>query len=65
MLKAATDYLMDADPHSPTPYLVRRAIAFRDMSFTDLLEELVDDERQRNHLFRLMGLGEGGSPTTD
>ncbi|MFC3229490.1 type VI secretion system protein TssA [Marinibaculum pumilum] len=65
MLKAATDYLMEADPHSPTPYLVRRAIAFRDMSFTDLLEELVDDERQRNHLFRLMGLGEGGSPTTD
>lgn len=64
MLQAAADYLVEADPHSPAPYLVRRAIGFRDMTFTDLLQELVDDERQRNHLFRLLGLGEGATPSS-
>lgn len=64
MLQAAADYLVESDPHSPTPYLVRRAITFRDMTFTDLLEELVDDERQRTHLFRLLGLGEGVTPSS-
>ncbi len=61
MLEAVADYLVEADPHSPAPYLVRRAVAFRDMSFTDLLEELVDDDRQRTHLFRLLGLGDGAT----
>lgn len=64
MLQAAADYLVEADPHSPTPYLVRRAVAFRDLSFTDLLDELVDDERQRIHLFRLLGLEQGDAQSS-
>ena len=51
-----TDFLMEHDPHSPTPYLLRRAVSFKDMTLADLISTLVDDEWQRTNLLKLMGM---------
>jgi type VI secretion system protein ImpA len=56
-LEVISKYLMDIDPHSPTPYLLRKAVSFRDMTFADLLTTLVDDEWHRSNLLKLMGVG--------
>ena len=37
MLTEAADYLLIHEPHSPTPYLVKRAVAWGHMSLTELL----------------------------
>lgn len=58
MLEKIAAFLQEKDPHSPAPYLLRRVISFRDMAFTDLLGVLVDDDRQRVHLFKLLGVGQ-------
>ncbi|MDC1427362.1 type VI secretion system protein TssA [Rhodospirillaceae bacterium] len=56
-LEEISKYLMATDPHSPTPYLLRKAVSFRDMTFADLLTTLVDDEWHRSNLLKLMGVG--------
>ena len=56
-LAKITAYLMEVDPHSPTPYLLRKAVSFRDMTFADLLTVLVDDEWHRTNLLKLIGVG--------
>jgi len=58
VLEALGARLVELDPHSPAPYLARRAGAFRNQTFADLGMHFVDDERMRKHLFRLLGLGE-------
>lgn len=65
MLGRIADFLQQREPHSPVPYLLRRAIAFKDMTFTDLLGYLVDDDRQRVHLFKLLGVFEPGEDKKD
>ena len=39
MLDAAADYLLRAEPHSPAPYLVKRAVTWGRMPLQDLLKE--------------------------
>lgn len=56
-LEEISKYLMATDPHSPTPYLLRKAVSFRNMTFADLLTTLVDDEWHRSNLLKLMGAG--------
>ncbi|MBT5911912.1 type VI secretion system protein TssA [Rhodospirillaceae bacterium] len=56
-LEEISKYLMATDPHSPTPYLLRKAVSFRNMTFADLLTTLVDDEWHRSNLLKLMGVG--------
>ena len=67
VLEALSARLVELDPHSPSPYLARRAGSFRNQTFADLVMHFVDDERMRKHLFRLLGLGEEmaaeGAPT--
>jgi type VI secretion system ImpA/VasJ family protein len=40
-LSEIADYLMKIEPHSPTPYLIRRAVSWGEMSLAELLKELV------------------------
>jgi type VI secretion system protein ImpA len=40
-LREAAEFLLRTEPHSPVPYLVRRAIAWGGMSLSQLLEELL------------------------
>ena len=46
MLSEAADYLLIHEPHSPTPYLVKRAVSWGHMTLTELLEELIGDEQK-------------------
>ena len=57
-LSALGERLAELDPHSPAPYLVRRAAALKDQTFADLVMLLADDDRQRQHLFRLLGISD-------
>lgn len=59
MLKAAADYLARIEPHSPTPYLVRRAISWGSMSLADLLRELLRDNADLPTVYTLLGIREG------
>lgn len=60
-LEAAAAYLERAEPHSPAPHLVRRAIAWGSMSLGELLEELLKDGYDLKSLRALLGLaGDGG-----
>ena len=58
VLEAVAARLAELDPHSPAPYLAQRAASFRDQTFADLVMHFVDDERMRQHIFRLLGVGE-------
>jgi len=59
-LTALADRLAEIDPHSPAPYLARRAAGLKDQTFADLVMLLADDDRQRQHLFRLLGISDEG-----
>ena len=58
MLAEAADYLMKTEPHSPTPYLIRRAIAWGGMSLGELLQQILRNPGELGELYRLLGLDE-------
>jgi type VI secretion system protein ImpA len=60
LLAMASDYLMKAEPHSPSPYLVRRAVAWGSMSLDELLQELVSSEQDLTQLYSLLGMSKMG-----
>lgn len=55
-LAEAADFLLRTEPHSPTPYLVRRAIAWGDMSLVELLDELVQHKDTMKDIRELLGV---------
>lgn len=55
-LSAIADYLQKIEPHSPTPYLIRRAVAWGSMPLTDLLQELMEGNGNVAEIFRLLGI---------
>ncbi len=57
-LAEAADYLLRTEPHSPTPYLVRRAVSWGNLSLTDLLRELVQNEGDLKTIYALLGVRE-------
>jgi type VI secretion system ImpA family protein len=57
-LAEAADYLLRTEPHSPTPYLVRRAVAWGGMSLGELLEELVQTDSDLKAIYTLLGMRE-------
>lgn len=59
LLQAAANYLQATEPHSPTSYLVRRAVAWGEMSLTELLSELSRDSNQIESVFSLLRLRDG------
>jgi type VI secretion system protein ImpA len=54
LLAEAADFLARTEPHSPTPYLVRRAIAWGSMSLEQLLPELIRNGGELTEIFRLL-----------
>lgn len=56
-LSEAADYLARTEPHSPTPYLVRRAILWGGMKLEDLLPELVRNSTELTEIYRLLQMG--------
>ena len=54
LLAEAADFLSHTEPHSPTSYLVRRAIAWGSMSLEELLPELVRNQSELSEIYRLL-----------
>ena len=55
-LAESAEYLLRTEPHSPAPYLVRRAIAWGGMSLAELLEELLNENADLRTVYRLLGI---------
>lgn len=54
-LAEAADFLAQLEPHSPTPYLVKRAITWGSMPLVDLLKEIVNDPNDYRQIMQLLG----------
>lgn len=59
MLHEAAAYLKQIEPHSPTPYLVLKAVAWGDKTLDDLLREFVRDGLNLEALFTILGIEHG------
>jgi type VI secretion system protein ImpA len=57
-LAEAAEYLARTEPHSPAPYLVRRAIKWGGMELTELLPELVRNDSELAEIYRLLQMPE-------
>lgn len=57
-LAAAADYLMKTEPHSPTPYLVKRAVSWGNKTLPEVLQELVHDQNNLAFIYNLLGLNQ-------
>lgn len=57
-LAEAAEYLSRIEPHSPTPYLVKRAILWGSLSLPELLPELVRNQAELSEIFRLLQIGD-------
>lgn len=55
-LNEAADYLLRTEPHSPVPYLVKRAISWGNMSLAELLGEFVSSADDLVAIYRLLGI---------
>lgn len=56
LLEAAAAYLQATEPHSPTPYLVRRAVAWGQLSLPDLMQEVLREEGDIGRFFSMLGI---------
>ena len=59
MLEEAAAFLQRTEPHSPTPYLVRRAVSWGQLSLPELMQEVVREEGDLTRFFGMLGLGQG------
>jgi type VI secretion system protein ImpA len=57
-LTEAADYLLRTEPHSPVPYLVKRAISWGNMSLAELLYEFIGTTDDLVAIQRLLGMRE-------
>lgn len=55
-LDAIADFLLRSEPHSPTPYLLKRAVRWGGLSLSQLLAELVQGDRDLQDIYALLGL---------
>ena len=62
-LEEAADYLLLTEPHSPVPYLVKRAVMWGNMNLQEVLQQIVRNDGEMQELDRLLRLtpdGDGG-----
>ena len=57
LLNVAADFLLATEPHSPTPYVLKRAVAWGHMSLAELYQEILSDEKDLAGLRQLLGVG--------
>lgn len=55
-LAEVADYLVKIEPHSPTPYLIKRAIAWGNMSLSELMQEIIQDRDGLGRVMNLLGM---------
>ena len=54
ILEEIAAFLHHTDPHSPTPYLIWRAVSWGEMHFDELLPELVRDNGELSDIIKLL-----------
>ena len=54
-----SNFFQRSEPHSPLPYLLRKAVRWGKMPLTDLLRELVEDQNILLNIYRLTGMEDG------
>jgi type VI secretion system protein ImpA len=59
-LREVAEFFRRTEPHSPVPYLIQRAISWSQMSFEQLLGELVKDEGSRQAINSTLGIRDDG-----
>jgi type VI secretion system protein ImpA len=55
-LEALADYLSEVEPHSPTPFLIRRAVNWGRMSLPEVIAEIIREEGDVSRLFNVLGI---------
>lgn len=55
-LGALADYLSAVEPHSPTPFLIRRAVNWGNMSLPEVIAEIIREEGDVSRLFNVLGI---------
>jgi type VI secretion system protein ImpA len=58
-LEGIANFLQSIEPHSPTPYLIRRAVSWGRMPLPELMQEVLREEGDLNRLFTVLGLKPG------
>lgn len=57
-LEAIADYLAMVEPHSPTPYMLRRAVKWGRMPLPELMAEIIREEGDLNRFMNVLGVRE-------
>lgn len=55
-LAALADYLGAIEPHSPTPFLIRRAVNWGAMSLPEVIAEIIREEGDVSRFFNVLGM---------
>lgn len=55
-LREVASYLKRTEPHSPVPALIDRAIRWRDLSFADLLNDVLKEKDAKKTVMDLLGI---------
>ena len=55
-LEQLAEYLSTIEPHSPTPYLIRRAVKWGQLPLAELIQEVLNEEGDLNGMLAMMGL---------
>ncbi len=58
LLARTAEYLLRTEPHSPAPYLVKRAVVWGSMSLPQLLQELLRKGTNVDDIYELLGMSE-------
>lgn len=56
LIEVVARYLEENEPHSPTPYLLKRAVSWGQMPLADLMREIVRTEGDLTRYLALLGL---------
>lgn len=56
LLELAAAYLKRTEPHSPTPYLVTRAVTWGRLSLPELMQQMLREEGDLNRYFSMLGV---------
>ncbi|MGE8498050.1 MAG: type VI secretion system protein TssA [Pseudomonas sp.] len=55
-LQVIADYLARTEPHSPVPYLIRRAVEWGNKPLNELLNELISADAEARRVWSLLGV---------
>jgi type VI secretion system protein ImpA len=59
-LEEIAAFLHENDPHSPTPYLIWKAVSWGNLHFDELLPELIRDQGELSDIIKLLRLDPAG-----